>query len=691
MTSRLVRLCAAFAAVALVSGALAQNPPPATPVSPAQANALPPAVPSIPPVGPDEPVSFNLPAADLNTLLELLEQLTGRMVLRPAQLQVVPEYNLRITKKVSKAEAVLAIETVLALNQLGIAPQGESFIKIVNLQSLRQEAPEWIDGTTLNRPPTGRAATKLFQLDFMRVQEFIPMVQAGILNPLYGQPVTFQNANSALITDSISNLQRVEMLLQQVDKPSLGGTKPKVYPVRNVKAGELVNKLRGILTGPLQQQLGTATSYYADDRTQQIFVVTDPRQWDFFTELIEKLDQKSDPNTRIKVLYLKHAKAKDVVDVLTRIISGVSSAQQKQNTGTVRPVQPGAQPMQPLPGAPVAPQPIAVAGNSANVENVGSTEFSPFMTVVPDERSNAIVIYGTSDDIRLAQEIIDQTDIQLAQVRIEVVIADVTLDDNHESGISALGLKIDGSKLVGFSGSDPTVTVSNGTITRPGLDLAAEISIKTSPRKRNNSIITQPLTVTSHGKEAKFFSGETRPVVTGTIQSAAGATTGLSSSSTVTQQKIGTTLTVTPFIGANNSVQLELTQSVEDVTGEVKVDNNTQYIIGNRESKNYVSSMSGDIHVFGGFRKSAAINETNRLGPIPWLGDLFGSRKRSKTRSELVFFIRATVLVNNPAIDNAEVMKRVEGLGPTARDAIKGALDPNFTPPKPTLLERILP
>ncbi len=691
MIPRLVRLCAALAASVLVPGAFAQNPPPAAPVSPAQANALRPAAPSVPPAGsPDELTNFKLPAADLPTILDLLERLTGRIVLRPAQLQIVPEYNLNISRDVTKAEAIVAIETILAMNQIGIAPQGETFIKIVNLQNLRQEAPEWIMGTTLDRPATGRAATKLFQLEFIRVGEFIPMLQAGILNQFYGAPVMFQNANSALITDSISNLQRVEMLLQQVDKPSLSGTKPKFYSVRNVKATELVNKLRGILTGPLQQQLGTATSYSADDRTQQIVVVTDPRQWDFFTDLIQKLDQKSDPNTRIEVLYLKHAKAKDAVDVLTRIISGVSSAQQKQNTGSVRPGQPGPQPMQP-PGVPVAPQPTGGAGNSANVENQGSTEFSPFMTVVPDERSNAVVIYGTSDDIRLAREIIDKTDIQLAQVRIEVVIADVTLDDNHESGISALGLKINGSKLVGFSGSDPTVTVSNGTITRPGLDLAAEIAIKTSPRKRNNSIITQPLTVTSHGKEAKFFSGETRPVVTGTLQSGVGAANGLNTSSTVTQQKIGTTLTVTPFIGVNGSVQLELTQSVEDVTGEVKVDNNTQYIIGNRESKNYVSAMSGDIHVFGGFRKSATINETNRLGPIPWLGDLFGSRKKSKTRSELVFFIRATVLSNNPAVDNAEVMNRVEGLGPTARDAIKGALDPNFTPPKQTFLEKILP
>jgi general secretion pathway protein D len=682
MTSRLVRLCAVLAVSALVPGALAQNPPPAAPVSPAQASALRPAVPSIPPAGGEDDTVENikLPAADLNTVLELLERLTGRIVLRPAQLQVVPEYNLNIPRKITKAEAIVAVETVLAMNQIGIAPAGDNFIKIVNLQNLRQEAPEWIEGTTLDRPATGRAATKLFQFEFMRVQEVVPMLQAGILNPSYGQPVILQNANAVFITDSISNLQRVERIIQQVDKPVTAGMKPKFYAVRNVKASELVNKLRGILQGVLQNQLGQATTYSADDRTQQIVVVTDPRQWDFFTELIERLDQKSDPNTRTEVLYLKHAKAKDVVDVLSRIISGTTAALQKQNAGSVRPGQPGA-PAQP--GVPAAAQPTMVSGSSANnpnLEGAASTEFSALMTVVNDERSNAVVVFGTSDDIRLARELVEKLDITLAQVRIEVVIADVTLDDNHESGISALNLKVDGNKLIGFAGSEASVTVSNGVITRPGLDLAAEIAIKTTPRKRNNSIMTQPSTVTSHGKEAKFFTGETRPVVTGTINSAAGGTTGLSSSSTVTQQQIGTTLTVTPFIGVDGSVQLDLTQTVEDVTGTVPVDNNIQYIIGRRESKNYVSAKSGDILVFSGFRKSTLINETNRLGPIPFLGDLFGSRKKSNTRSELVFFIRPTVLTNDPATDNAATMKRIEGL--PARDTIKAALDPNYTPSK---------
>src|SRR5207248_899263 len=135
-------------------------------------------------------------------------------------------------------------------------------------------------------------------------------------------PVQLPNANAVLITDSISNLQRIEVLLNQLDKPVTAGMKPKFYQLQNgAKASDVVQKLRTILTGTLQIQLGQATSYSADDRTNQIILVTDPRQYAFFDDLIGKLDVKSSENTRVEVIYLNHAKAVDVVNVLSRIIS----------------------------------------------------------------------------------------------------------------------------------------------------------------------------------------------------------------------------------------------------------------------------------------------------------------------------------------------------------------------------------
>jgi general secretion pathway protein D len=129
---------------------------------------------------------------------------------------------------------------------------------------------------------------------------------------------------------------------------------------------------------------------------------------------------------------------------------------------------------------------------------------------------------------------------------------------------------------------------------------------------------------------------------------------------------------------------------VEDVIGEVLVDQNKQYIIGKRESTNYVTAKSGDIIVLGGFRKNSNTRSTSRLGPIPFLGDLLGSRSRSATTQELILFLRPTVLVNTPAVDNADQLKRIEKWANPQRDTIKQELDPAFVPPAKTPVEKYL-
>ncbi len=699
MTSRSARLCLVVASSALAFNAFAQNPPP-LPTNPPQQppNAQPAQAGQAPrpgPAAPEEEVQLKLPDADIDTVLSALEIYTGKIILRPAQLTTAT-YNLKIDKPVPKSEAILYIETVLAMNGVGISPLGDRALKVVNLQNVKSEAPEMLTGSAFDQPASGKAAAKLFQLEFARAQEVQPLIQ-NILNPFYGTPVLLPNANALLITDSISNLQRVELLLQQLDKPMMAGMQPKFYPLTEAKASDVVNKLRTVIQGTLQQQLGSATSFSADDRTNQVILVTDPRQHEFFDNLIERFDQRADPMTRNDVIYLKHAKAADVVQVINKIITGQTTAIQRQNSGSARPSIPGiqAQPPAPTPGAPPQPAQPAIV-SASNAEGTGNNEFSPFMTVVNDDRSNSIVVSGVATDIRLVKSLVDKLDIVLAQVRIEVVIAEVSLSDNNQSGISQLGLQIEGDKLVGFSAAAPGLSIGgNGenslaTITRPGLsgpwDLAGLISITTTPRKNNTTILSHPAIVTSHGKVSEIFSGETRPVQTGSVTS---GTIGGTTSTTV-QLRIGTRLNVTPFIGVDGSVQLELKQTVEDVIDEIIIDGNPQPIIGTRETSSYITAKSGDIIVLGGFQKNTGTRTTSRLGPIPIIGDIFGSRRKQENRQDLIFFLRPVVLTNKPEVDNASAFQHLEQM--PHRDEIKRQLDPAAQPQKDSsVLDKILP
>jgi general secretion pathway protein D len=606
---------------------------------------------------PDDLVGpINVPGESLDQILALLERWTGRSLLRPQNLPSLT-LSLQLKDKVTREEAIQAVETLLNLNGIAVTPLGTRFLKVTPLAAAKSEAPEFIEGSTLELPPSGRIASKLFQLEFLRVGEFMPQL-AGLLNPAAGSPpVVFDKSNSALITDSVSNLQRIETLIARLDQPLLAGLQPKFYSLTSAKASDVVNKLRTILTGPLQTQLGSATSINPDDRTNQIVLIADPRQHPFFDALITKLDVRADPNTRNEIIYLKHATAKDVASILSQLVSGQNTASRNQGNETARitaatlPAGPA-----PAPNAPVS-APSVTLPTGINLES--SNQFSPLLTILPEERTNAIVVSGTVDDMRLIKDLVAKIDILLAQVRIEVVIAEVTLSDNATSGISALGLRIEADRLVGFSGTAGGISVSDAVIT-PGVvgsgpyDLAATIGLSTTPRKSNATILSQPSITTTHNKEGKIFVGEQRPVISSYLNDNSTSGTGNlvgtgGYRSTVTSKDIGIDLTVKPLIGTDGSVQLEIKQEVNDILGEITIDGNPQPRIGRRTTESFISVRSGEIIVLGGLQRSSQSKSTSRLGPIPILGDLLGSRTRENTRTDLVFFLRPTVLTNTAA------------------------------------------
>ena len=619
---------------------------------------------------------INVPGTDLDSVLGMLEMWTGRSILRPQNLPALT-LSLQLKHRVTKAEAIQAVETLLNLNGVAVTPMGERFLKVTPLSAAKSEAPELIEGSTLLLPPSGRTASKLFQLSFLRVGEFMPQI-AGLLNPAAGSPpVVFDKANAALITDSISNLQRIETLVNQLDRPVLGGLAPKFYTLTSAKASDVVNKMRAMLTGPLQTQLGTATSFNADDRTNQIVLIADPRQYGFFDELIARLDVRADPNTRNEVIYLKHAAAKDVASILSSLVDGQNNAAQstgRRQSVVVQPATPTNQPN-------VAPPP-SIASLAPQVDLDSANQFSDVLTILPEERSNSILVSGTVDDLRLIQDLVAKIDVLLAQVRIEVVIAEVTLGDNATSGISELGLEISGDKLVGFSGTAAGISVPSATIT-PGVvgagpyDLAATINLGTTPRKNNTNILSVPNIVTTHNKEGKIFVGEQRPVISSYLNDSTntGTTIGTGYRSTVNSQKIGIELTVKPLIGPDGSVQLEIQQTVDDILGEVIIDGNPQPRIGSRETESFVSVRSGEIVVLGGLQRTSQSKSTSRLGPIPIIGDLLGRRTKENTRTDLVFFLRPTVLTNTPA-DNVPAMQQIEGFPKAQRGKLKSILEP---------------
>lgn len=641
--------------------------------------------------------SLRLRDAPLDLVIDRLEAWTGRIVLRPQALPATA-ITLNMPRPLPKSEAVQALVSVLALNNIGVVEMGDKYLKIVELANkTRSEAPELVTGSLLGLPPSGRVASKVFELSNLKSQEFVPQLNT-LLNVQLGGAVLFNNTNAFLVTDSISNLQRVEQLIVALDRPASTDFSPKFYSLRFAKASDLIGRIKLMLQSPNQVALGNSLSLSADDRTNQIILIADPKQYPFFDELIEKLDVKADPNTRNEVIYLKHATAKDVSTLLTTVITGQTAAAAK-SAGTSR-TQTGfgnTSPFNPAPAANNTPaagttnaaantaRPVTSTAASA-LANDSATQFSSLLTVASDDRSNAVVVSGTVDDIRLIRELVDKIDIVLAQVRIEVVIAEVTLSDTKKSGLEQLGLTVGAdpsgtTQITNFSGTAAGWAVSNGTVS----PIAFENVMSNTGQKNNLKVLSSPTIVTTHNNEAQIIVGESRPIITGSTSTANTSGTGSPTvSSTVTYKDIAIDLKVTPLIGEDGNIQLKIDQQVNDIVDNVTIDSNSQPVIGRRQATSFINVIDGQMIVLGGLQRTKNIKNRTRLGiffEIPLLSQLLGARTKTEERTELLLFIRPHIL--SPSIGTAQAQSEINRLSNKDQVNTHIANTPFNPPPAP--------
>jgi general secretion pathway protein D len=615
-------------------------------------------------------------------VLDLMQRWTGKAILRP---QALPAsvYTLSLPASITRDEALLAIETLLNLNGIAVIQQGDKFLKVVPNLVAKAESPTLLTGSTLTLPPSGRIATKIYTLKHANAQEFITQIVSSLNTTLASPPVYFGRNNAFLVTDSITNLQKIENLVTQLDRPQLDLVVTKSYTLKNAMATDLVNKLTAMLrtqavaSGGAPFRLSTGTTFLADERTNRVLLMGSADQHDFFDKLIDTLDQKSNPNTKTDVIFLRHADAQQVATLVTSLVTGQTTASTRAGNTTRSTTL-----NRTTTAAPVVATAATAAAGAAGSQQAGADEFSNTVTVLPDVRSNSIVVSGTNDDLRLLHDLIDKVDVVLPQVRIEVVIVEVKLSDNETNGFNTLGLTVTNGKLVGIGGTGAgfgvngatatattiapnSANASQGTLT--GNNLTATIGLVTTPRKGDLKVLSVPAITTTHNKEATIFVGESRPVITGSTLS---TTTG-ASTSTVSQRDIGIQLKVLPLIGKDGSVQLQVSQSVEDILGTTILDGNDQPIIGRRTTDSYVSAMSGEIVVLGGLQRTVTTKSTSRLGPIPFLGDLFGSSTNLEEKQELIIFLRPYVL-NSSAVDNLDALSRAtsSAMGPEVKKII---------------------
>lgn len=601
---------------------------------------------------------FSIPEMGTNEILELLADLTQKPILKQQSLPSV-KISFYSQGPLTRSEAINAVESLLALNGIAITEVGETFLKAVPMAVItNQVAPRW-EGSTLEAKPTQKVYEKLFQLEFLTTQEIAQLVQALMSQ---GAPVVFEKNNMLLVTDALVNLQRLESLLQVVDKPGKLNTAILFYQLKNITASDAYRRMEQIQQGPLKRQLEGNTAFDADDRTNQLLVFTHPSNEDLINQLVGKLDIDVAPLTETKVYSIRYANAVDVVALIEQVVTGQKQARDQQQAGSSRDAGAAAAARARQQQAASAQQAqIQTASNAAAAaarESASNLQFSDFLTIVADERANTIVASGTTNDLRYLDKLVEEIDTLLAQVRIEVVISEVNLSDTVKRGIDAFSIGY-GRDLTGgpegqhaadspysdqkfvFPGELYGIRLPGGVTWGPQ-GFSIESVFTTARTNSDVSILSAPTILTTHNREATVSIGERRPVITGVYTDTTGG-----ARDQVSFEDIKLELKVTPLIGSDGVVQLEIDQLIERVVDTVIINENEQPVIGKRQAASYVSVNDGDLVVLGGLRQ-IDINETEGrvaiLSRIPILGHLFRPKSDTERTSELIIFIRPKII-----------------------------------------------
>lgn len=687
------------------------TPPPPPPPAPAAHSSTDQAV-----------IDFEFQGAPITAILDWYSRLTGRSIISAPNLSA--QINFRSQSKLTKDEAIQALDSVLAINNIAAIPLGEKFLKIVQINTAKQE------GLPFGRvvAPADTLGTQIIPLKNAKASDVVPVLQP-YLHP-YGQLMALQDSNSILISETAANLKQMLEIVAYVDQPSALRMEMRSYVLKHAKAADVMARLQSIIqeaeaagahaTAPGQSQPpnfvrrpgqpSPSTSseggeesvvegkviMAADERTNKLFILTRINNFGFFDRLIAELDAKVEPDVVMKVIPLDYAVADDVAGLLNALITGgsapSSSSTSRRTTSSTSSSSGTTSTGARAPSVP--PPPMSGGGGGAGAQNSGFLQYAEGVHILPDPRTNCLLVMATKEDMARIQELVKSIDTSVAQVQIECVIAEVTLNNELDVGVDLFqrlsttahgeiagtgGNSTDGNAPVQLSplsaiGSNlPSAAALAGgaggltyfgTFRNLNLDTVLHALATTS----NSKVLQTPVIQTMDNEEADITVGQSVPVPTSQSSSIiAGvgtlATAGVTSS--IQYQDVAVELTVTPRINPDGYVRMDIEQKVNDLGANVNISGTSVPIINKKEAKSSVAVEDGSTVALGGLISTTKTLSTSKmpfLGDIPFFGQLFKSQQNNKTRTELIIFIRPVVLRSDMAAV-AEAKRRLRLLG----------------------------
>ena len=577
-------------------------------------------------------ITLNFKDADIREVAATIGQITHKNFI------IDPRVQGRVTVVSSRpisADAVYAaFLSVLEVHGMAAAPAGEVIKIVPSLEARQMPGPEYNAST-----PGDAVVTEVVQIINVSATQLVP-----VLRPLMSteaQLAAYPQSNVLIMSDRASNVTRMLEIIQRIDQAT--DSEVEVIPLQNAPASDIVQVLNSLMQADASGQNGSPLKLVADERTNSILISGDKGARLRIRALLAHLDMPLEGGNT-QVIYLHYAKSKDISDELKGYVSDL----QKQSASKGG-------------GAPTG------GGGSAN----------PDVSVIPDDRTNSLVITAPPKLMRSIEDVISKLDIRRAQVLVQAIEAELTSDKSAELGVTwvADAANSGGVALTDFSNTGAGIvgvgqaavaaqqsggttgftppqglTLGVGKITSNGFSFASLLRALSGDGETN--ILSTPSVVTLDNEEATIKVTQKVPFVTGQYTGATtGTTTGtggvgavINPFQTVDREDVGITLKITPQINEGDSVQLKIDQNVSNLTA---TSIGGQPVTDEREITTSILARNGEIVVLGGLIDHDLTESEQQvpvLGSIPLIGNLFKYRSTTNTKRNLMVFIQPTIL-----------------------------------------------
>jgi len=577
-------------------------------------------------------VTIDFNDVDISVFIKFISELTGKNFI--VDRRVKGKVSIISPSKISVKEAFRVFQSVLEVHGFALVEAGE-VTKIVPATDARTKSIE-----TRLREEAGEPEDKVIT-QIIRLQYAEPNEIKKLFSPLISKSsviLSYPPTNMLIVTDVLSNIQRLLHLLSAIDVEGVGNELTMV-PLNHATSQTLVKTLNTIFAKGKSKSRGSSSDpvkIVAEERTNSIIILASEDDTVKVKELITMLDKEVPKEEgKIKVYYLEHAKSEDLVKVLKNL----PSKKTKDKKGR----------------APILSKDISIAA---------------------DKATNSLIITAERDDYLVLETVIKKLDIPRSMVYIECVIMEVSTDKALDLGLEWRGGVDFGTKKGGVVGGFGTGMLQNdiNSVAKMGaatLGVIGEtiqfgdltfnsISALINAVKTDDdvNIISTPQILTTDNEEATIKVGETIPFVT-----RSGSSESSYDYNNYEYRDVGVSLKVTPQINKSGFVRLEIEQEVKDVVEDSVAANVLAPKTTNRSSKTTVLVQNAQTIVISGMideKVTVTKSGIPCLGKLPMVGRLFSSYNNKHEKTNLFFFLTPHILQNKGEAERFHKFKRKE-------------------------------